>query len=144
MDPALNVTSTSAILGQTLALIRKENGFTQEEMAKSIGVSLSSWSRIEKGEADISVNDLRRAANYLGVRTTDIILAAEAGESDARAKGVKIIDGAVSSIALASTLTGGIAGIATLGSVIPVVGPLLGGLVGSAIGAALAKSNRKK
>lgn len=138
-------TSSAAILGQALSIIRKERGITQEEMANRMGISLSSWARIEKGESDISVIQLRKAADILGYTEIDILSAAKAGEADAQAKGLSVVAGAGAGGALISLLTGaggaagGAALGATAGSAIPVIGTVLGGLVGAAIGAALLK-----
>lgn len=143
-------TSSAAILGQTLSMLRKEKGMTQEEMAQAMGISTSSWARIEKGDSDISVLQLRKAADTLGHADVDILGAAKAGEADARAKGLHVIAGAGAGSALVSLLAGagGVAGGAALGatagSAVPVIGTVLGGLVGAAIAAALSKGKNGK
>jgi DNA-binding XRE family transcriptional regulator len=149
MQTPITGTSSAAILGQTLALLRKHKDLTQEDMAKAMNISISSWGRIEKGETDMSVIELSNAAEILGTTPNRILDAAKAGEKDARSKGLKVVAGAGAGTALAGLLAGGggtAGGVAlgvVAGSVIPVVGTLLGGLIGAAIALAMNTSKDK-
>lgn len=116
---------------------------TQEDMSKGMGISLSSWGRIEKGEADMSVVELSIAADILDTTPAQILSAAKAGEKDAQSKGLRVVVGAGGGSALIDLLARGgwVAGRVTpdvdAGPVIPVIGTVLGGLIGAAIVAAM-------
>jgi len=53
-------------LGQRISEIRKEKGFTQEEVAKSIGVSRTALTQMELGKRGIDVLELRELSSVLG------------------------------------------------------------------------------
>ena len=55
---------------------REQNNFTQEEVAKKLGVSRTAYVRYEKGERECSFETLRNLANILSV-TTDYLLGRE-------------------------------------------------------------------
>ena len=54
-------------LGQKLRHIRKSNGQTLKDLAEATGLSYSHISQIERGQADPSINSLRRIAETLGI-----------------------------------------------------------------------------
>lgn len=146
---ATPATTASAVLGQTLATLRKAKGLNQGYIADKIGVSTSNWSRIEKGESSISVDQLRLVADILDVYPEDIIRAARVGEKEAESKGIRVVISPLSVAALASSLSlgskGAAVGAAALGSVaIPVVGPVLGAVIGAAVAGYFVSRNLKK
>ena len=55
---------------------REQNNFTQEEVAKRLGVSRTAYVRYEKGERECSFDTLGNLANILSV-TTDYLLGRE-------------------------------------------------------------------
>lgn len=53
--------------------VRKERGVSQRELARALGVSQSTLSRIERGERRVSVDRLVAIARALGVRPSDMM-----------------------------------------------------------------------
>jgi len=53
-------------IGQRISEIRKDKGFTQEEVAKSIGVSRTALTQMELGKRGIDVLELRALSSMLG------------------------------------------------------------------------------
>lgn len=58
--------------GRRLAAARTLRGFTQEQLAKELGVSAAQVSRVERGEVDPSLGLARRWARACGVPITTI------------------------------------------------------------------------
>jgi transcriptional regulator with XRE-family HTH domain len=56
-----------------IAKIRKNNGWSQEEMAGVLGVSRPTYTALEKGTGDITVEQLSKLANKLGCEPGDIL-----------------------------------------------------------------------
>ena len=136
----LACTLSAAILGQTLAMLRKNKNMTQEDMANAMGISISSWGRIEKGESDMSVIELSTAAEIFGTTPGQILDASKAGENEAELQGVRVVVGAGSDSDLARLFeeSGASGGGTWPGmAVIPVKGTFLGGFIGAAVAAAL-------
>lgn len=52
---------------------RKRNGITQKEMANKLGVSQAYYSKLEKRNLDLSINQIQKIADGLGVRIEEII-----------------------------------------------------------------------
>ena len=71
------ITTYSAIVGQVLANLRQERDVKQGELAAAVNIGQSTWSRIEKGEVAISIDQLARAAAALGINPSDILLWAD-------------------------------------------------------------------
>jgi transcriptional regulator with XRE-family HTH domain len=53
--------------------IREERRLSQNEMAELLGVSPSTYSRIERGETAISFEDLPKYASSLGISVQDLL-----------------------------------------------------------------------
>jgi len=60
-------TTFSAVLGVVLANLRKVKGIEQGEMARKMGVSQASYSRLESGKSSFSVDQLYLAAQALEI-----------------------------------------------------------------------------
>ena len=59
-------TTYNAILGRVIAQLREEKGISRDEMCKELKVSVSTWSRIERGEASgIPTDQLTKIADAL-------------------------------------------------------------------------------
>ena len=54
-------------IGSQIAKLRKEHGFTQEQLAELAGVSQSHLRRVELGEADITVSHLQLLCDAMGI-----------------------------------------------------------------------------
>lgn len=66
-------TTYQAIVGSVLVGIRKELGVEQSALAKAVGVNQSTWSRIERGESALSIEQLFLAANHLQIKPSIVI-----------------------------------------------------------------------
>ncbi|MGN1443570.1 MAG: helix-turn-helix domain-containing protein [Acutalibacteraceae bacterium] len=60
-------------IGQRIRKFRKANGFSQEELAEKIGISVTHMSHIETGNTKLSLPVLVALAEKLQVRTDDLI-----------------------------------------------------------------------
>ncbi|MCP4323830.1 MAG: helix-turn-helix transcriptional regulator [Alteromonadales bacterium] len=109
-----------AVVGGVLVKLRKELGVDQMLLAKAIGVTQSTWSRIERGESSLSVAQLAKAAEYLRVNSSTVLLEVESAVKQLRKRGVSI---AVASSQDAKSKTG----IAMIGAA------ALGALIGAAL-----------
>lgn len=61
------------LLGYNLAKAREKRGWLQKNLADLMGVTQSAWSRVETGNAGISLYDLTRASQILEVRIGTLI-----------------------------------------------------------------------
>lgn len=84
------VTSYPAIVGQVLCELRKKRGTDQAALAKSVGVTQPTWSRIETGASALTVEQLAVAADKLGVETSEILVMADKSVKKLQSKGVEI------------------------------------------------------
>lgn len=84
------ITTSGAVLGQVLVVLRKKHELTQTDIASKVGISPSTWSRIEKGEVALSIEQLRAAAHELKMKPGDIIALAEYVESCLDSKKISI------------------------------------------------------
>jgi transcriptional regulator with XRE-family HTH domain len=60
-------TSFSAVLGVVLSNLRKSRNIEQGEMAKRMGLSQPSYSRLEGGKSAFSVDQMYQAAEAIGI-----------------------------------------------------------------------------
>lgn len=137
LDAVEMVTTSGAIIGQVLILFREANGIKQNDLAAAVKISPSTWSRIEKGEISLSIDQLRAAANALGVTPGVILEKAEEVEHQVKSHGVKVITGIAKVLGGIGSTTGVAACV-----VLPVFGHTLGMLIKS-IGALL-HNNREQ
>ncbi|WP_316892546.1 helix-turn-helix domain-containing protein [Ralstonia mannitolilytica] len=66
-DPAL------ASIGKTVRAMRKAKGFSQEELALATDMDRSYVGGIERGEHNLTVLNLLRIANVLGMSTGELL-----------------------------------------------------------------------
>ena len=59
-------------LGVKIRELRKAKGWTQEQLAKAVGVSTNFIGYVERGVRKPSLNTLERIARALGVATKDL------------------------------------------------------------------------
>ena len=59
-------TTYQTVLGRLIAMKRRQRRMDQEELARHVGVSNSTWSRIEAGLSALSIDQLAKAAEKLG------------------------------------------------------------------------------
>ena len=60
-------------VGEKIKKIRELKNYTQEYVANSLGMTQSAYSKIEKGDSDISYSKLEKVAEILQLRPEDII-----------------------------------------------------------------------
>ncbi len=66
-------TEVESGLVQRIVALRVARGLKQKELADALSIDPSSVSRIEKGERAVSVAELVRLADVLGVRVEDLL-----------------------------------------------------------------------
>lgn len=74
------VTTYPAIVGSLITQARSEAGLRQEELAERARVPQSTLSRIERGSAHLTLNQLRKIAPALGRQPSQIVASAEQAE----------------------------------------------------------------
>ncbi len=62
MNIAQHWTTYPAVVGRILAMLREQHGMEQSEIAQCVGLSQSTWSRIERGESAFTIEQLATAA----------------------------------------------------------------------------------
>lgn len=79
-----------AVVGAILSSLRARQGLLQPEMAAALEVSQSTWSRIERGGAAISLEQLCRAADKLGTRPSEVLRLADRATDHIEKNGIKV------------------------------------------------------
>jgi len=118
----------------------------QGDLAAAVGIGASTWSRIEKGESGLSIEQLRLAAKALSVTPAHILEMLEKAEEEVVSHGVRIDTENFSSKNISSSVSDGLAGIAAgaaLGSVIPIIGTALGAMIGGVLANYLKDDDKK-
>ncbi len=85
-------TTYSAIVGCLLAREREKQGLLQLALAEKVGVGQSTWSRIERGDSPLTVEQLRRAARALGAKPSAILQSADSASEALKRSGVNVQD----------------------------------------------------
>lgn len=118
------ISSFPTLLGAIMANERKKLKFTQKDMADSLNINTSSWSRIERGETTINIEQLVLISKKLGIKASELIEKTEKKEAYLEEEGVRFVDkkeySDLESVGKAAIKGGGAA--------------LLGGIVGGPIG----------
>lgn len=121
-----NETTYQAVLGRLIARKRQEKQIDQEELAQRVGVSRSTWSRIEAGSSALSMDQLAKAASALGTPLGELMLEVDDIVRELRRQGVEVHDSrdeAESVLARIGKAGSGVAPVAFLG------GAVLGGII---------------
>ena len=87
-----NETTYQAVLGRLIVEKRKEKQIDQGEMARHVGVSRSTWSRIEAGVSALSMDQLVKAAGKLDMPLGELMLQADGVVRELRRQGVEVLD----------------------------------------------------
>ena len=106
-------TTYPALVGNIIAQLRKERGFGQAEFAAMVGLGQSTWSRIEKGESALTVEQLAKTAEQLEMKPHELLVLVDGARDNLQAQGIGTLLDRI-----------GVGNMALLGS-IPVVGPTL-------------------
>lgn len=121
-------TTYQAVLGRLIVEKRKEKQIDQGEMARHVGVSRSTWSRIEAGASALSMDQLVKAAGKLDMPLGELMLQADEVVRELRRQGVEVFDSKDQTTAAKRERTA-TAMVALLG------GAVLGGIVASILAA---------
>ncbi len=89
--PELRLATTyPAIVGHVLASHRSRIPATQGDIARKLGLSPSTWSRVERGEVGLTMDQLSAAASVLGVEPGQILARADHVSQTLAARGVNV------------------------------------------------------
>ena len=80
-----------AIVGRTIAARRSAVAIDQAQLAAAVGVNQSTWSRIERGQSALTVDQLRIAAAALKVTPASLLDQAEQAVRQARERGIRVL-----------------------------------------------------
>ena len=80
-----------ALVGKLLAQRRDQIGLKQGELAGTLGLSQSAYSRLESGESVLNLAQLRNVCAQLGVTPAQVLQAADQYESLLRRQGVEVV-----------------------------------------------------
>lgn len=69
--------TTAERVGKAIIQLRKNKGVSQETMSLEAGIARRYMSDLENGKSNPGLDVLERAANYLGVRLSELIALAE-------------------------------------------------------------------
>lgn len=61
------------LISKKIRISRLEKTYKQEYMAEELGISQSAYSKLERGETDITVSQLRKIATILGLTLIDLL-----------------------------------------------------------------------
>ena len=62
-----------ATVGQSIKLIRQRNGWTLEDVANRLGISIPAMSKIETGVTDVNLSRLEQIADIYGVTLLQLL-----------------------------------------------------------------------
>ena len=106
-------TTYPALVGNVLAQLRKEKGIGQAEFGALVGIGQSTWSRIEKGESALTIEQLAKAAHHLEFQPHELLAVVDGARANLQGQGIGTLLDRI-----------GANNMALLGA-IPVVGPSL-------------------
>lgn len=73
MKTSKPASETRDLLARNLRRLRAQKGISQEELADLAGLHRTYVGSVERGERNISIDNIEKLANALGVKVTDII-----------------------------------------------------------------------
>jgi transcriptional regulator with XRE-family HTH domain len=81
-------TTYQAVVGRVIVKIRKDLNKDQNALADAVGVNQSTWSRIERGDSPLSIDQLALAAGFMGIQPSIILQEAEIARKELEQQGV--------------------------------------------------------
>lgn len=60
-------------IGSTVKTLREEKGMTQQQVAELLGMHRTNYSKIEKGERDLSIEAVNIIAKFFGMTIDEIV-----------------------------------------------------------------------
>ena len=85
-------TTYQAVLGRLIAQKRQQKQIDQGEMAEAVGVSRSTWSRIESGESALNMDQLTKAAGKLDIGVGALMVEADEIADELRRQNVQVLE----------------------------------------------------
>jgi len=64
-------------IGQTIRSLRREKGWSQEDVAGRLSISVPAYSKIENDLTDINLSRLEQVAEVFGMQVTELLLLEE-------------------------------------------------------------------
>jgi transcriptional regulator with XRE-family HTH domain len=83
-------TTYAYLVGRVLATLRSQASIDQAELASRVGVSQSTWSKVERGQSALTIDQLARAADALGQRPSAVLARVEAAVVNAQRRGITV------------------------------------------------------
>ena len=74
---------------ENISSIRKKKGLTQEEMAHSLGISLTAYRDLEKGATSIINGNIYKIARLTGVTTEELVLGYRPEQSEGNIEDIR-------------------------------------------------------
>lgn len=74
---------------ENISSIRKRKGLTQEEMAHSLGISLTAYRDLEKGATSIINGNIYKIARLTGVTTEELVLGYRPEQSEGKIEDIR-------------------------------------------------------
>lgn len=92
-DPtqALQRTTYGTVFGRVLLEKRRTAGKEQEDVAEAVGVSQSTYSRIERGDVSVTLDMLSRLAAFYGAAPSTLVGDADQAANALRNMGVEVL-----------------------------------------------------
>ncbi len=81
-------TTYPALVGNVLAQLRKEKGIGQAEFGALVGIGQSTWSRIEKGESALTIEQLAKAAFQLDLAPHEFLAVVDGARENLEDQGI--------------------------------------------------------
>ncbi len=88
--PLQHATSYPAVLGRLLVSARISCNLEQQAVADAVGVSRSTWSRIENGEIALTIEQLSAACAMLKIEPGQLVQQADAASKKLEGRGVVV------------------------------------------------------
>jgi len=60
-------------IGNHIRILRQKKGLSQQNMADELGITVSSYSKMERGEIDLKLTRLNQIANALQVSVSEVL-----------------------------------------------------------------------
>lgn len=83
-------TTYPTVVGKVLGYLRERKGLDQAALAKAVGVSQPTWSRIENGQSALTVDQLARAATALHMQTGQVLAMVDESTAKLERRGVRV------------------------------------------------------
>ena len=77
----------TAIIGSVIKKLRENKSISQLKMAENMGITQAAWSKLETGKSSLSIAQIAKIADILGVKTSKITEYADQVSNDLKNEG---------------------------------------------------------